>query len=243
MNAYPKILGESETLDLVRSGRSIARYGDGEFKMAAINCGIKSQDGDLRLSQRLAEILKAPGDCLVGIPNIHEVISSGLSTDQKVEFWSKHLRFHRLLNPAVQYSSAFISRPDSAPWIDTDDYWNRLQSLWVGQDVTVVHGSHKSLQPEDLIGARTITSIQCPKRNAFAEYDEILERIGSPSRALVCLGPTATVLAYDLCKRGVHAIDLGHTAIFLRKRRRGEPVVVTEDDRAVDRDIAAEVLA
>jgi hypothetical protein len=38
-----------ETLDLVLSGRSIARYGDGEFKMARTpGVGIKSQNGDPR---------------------------------------------------------------------------------------------------------------------------------------------------------------------------------------------------
>jgi hypothetical protein len=47
----------------------------------------------------------------------------------------------------------------------------------------------------------------------------------------------------DLCKRGVHAIDFGHVAIFMRKRKRGEPLVVTEDDKAVDRLLAAGVIA
>jgi hypothetical protein len=236
---YPQVLGELETLRQVVAGRSIARYGDGELKMVANVVGIKSQAPDARLSERLGQILRAPGQCLVGIPNIHGVINSDLSTDQKVEFWTKHLRCAALLNPSVSYVSSFISRPDSAPWIDTVEYWALLESLWVGQDVTVVRGSGKSLAPEDLVGAGDVTDVLCRKQHAYQDYDEILSRIGTPKRALICLGPTATVLAYDLCRRGVHAIDLGHVAMFLRKRRRNEALSVTDEDRAIDREVCA----
>jgi hypothetical protein len=232
---YPRVTGELETLRLVLAGRSIARYGDGEFKIATHNTFIKSQRQDDRMSARLRSILHDSGDCLVGIPNIHDVLSSPLALEQKKDFWAGHIRFHNQLNPKAAYVSSFISRPDSAPWINTDEYWDLLQSLWIGQDITVVGGSGKSLKPEDLEGAREITHVQCPKQHAFAEYDEILKRIGTPKRALICLGPTATVLAVDLCKRGVHAIDMGHVAMFLRKRRRGEPMWVSDDDKAVDR--------
>jgi len=227
---YPTVLSESETLDRVIAGASLARYGDGEFKMASHNAGIKSQQADPRLSARLGAILKDSGDCLVGIPNIR-------SDTPKAAFWGKHMAYASLLTDR-QYCSSFITRPDSAPWIDTPDYWARLESLWIGQDVTVVRGSGKSLAPDDLIGARRITDVLCPRQHAFGEYDAILKRIGRPKRALICLGPTATVLAVDLCARGVHAIDLGHVAMFLQKYRRGEPRVVTDDDKAVDRMVA-----
>lgn len=224
---YPAVLGELETLKAICAGASIARYGDGEFKMAAHNAGIKSQEPHAVLSQRLREILHNSGDCLVGIPNIR-------SETPKAEFWGPQMRFAGLLSDRP-YVSSFISRPDSAPWINTAAYWALLESLWVGQDITVVGGSGKSLQPEDLVGAGTITHIQCPRQHAFAEYASILDRIGTPKRALLCLGPTATVLAVDLCARGVHAIDLGHVGMFLRKVRRGEPLSVTASDRAHDK--------
>lgn len=234
---YPNVLDEFSTLEQICAGRSIARYGDGEFKMAAHGAGIKSQVADPHLSKRLLAILQRPGPCLVGIPNIHGVLSNDLSTDQKRMFWTPFLKYATNLNPDVSYASSFISRPDSAPWINVDAYWALLESLWVDQDVTVVRGSHKSLAPVDLEGARTITDVLCRKQHAYQDYDDILDRIGTPKRALICLGPTATVLAYDLCKRGVHAIDLGHVAMFLRKRRRGECLVVDDDDKAVDRQL------
>ena len=74
MKKYPRVFGEVETLQRVVAGASLARYGDGEFKMASRVVGIKSQVADERLSGRLASILTTSGSCLVGVPNIHAVI-------------------------------------------------------------------------------------------------------------------------------------------------------------------------
>jgi len=223
MPTYPNVLDEHATLALVVGGRSLARYGDGEFKLCADGAGIKSQIGHPALAGRLRSILRESGDCLVGIPNIR-------SDTPKAQFWGKHMAASRFLVDRP-YASSFITRPDSAPWINTDAYWQQLESLWVDQDVTLVRGSTKSLTGEDLVGA-TVTEIICPRQHAWVDYASILERIGTPKRVLICLGPTATVMAVDLCARGVHAIDLGHVGMFLRKRRRGEPMWVSDKDKA-----------
>lgn len=240
MIQWPTVAGEFDTLRMILAGRSIARYGDGELKMAFHVVGIKSQEAHEQLSRRLRGILRDSGSCLVGLPNIHGVNASVLSSEQKKEFWH-HFTGPRYVQMLADrpYVSSFISRPDSAPWINTAEYWTAVQSLWIGQDVTVVGGSGKSLKPEDLDGAATITHVLCRKQHAWQDYDEILERIGTPKRALICLGPTATVLAVDLCKKGVHAIDLGHIAMFLRKWRRHEPMVVNDADKAHDRELVA----
>lgn len=239
--SYPHVLGEFETLQLVVSGRSIARYGDGEIRMADHICGIKSQMADPALSKRLAEILKDAGPCLVGIPNIHQVLRE-TPDSQKAEFWIKYRRSVNLLNPKMSYVSSFITRPDSAPWIDTPEYWALLETLWVGQDITLVRGSGKSFTAERLMewGARSVTEIiQRPAENgrpqhAWEQYDELMARIGRPTRALLCLGPTATVMAVDLCAKGVHAIDAGHLGMFVKKHKLGEPMWVNPDEKAVD---------
>lgn len=223
---YPEVLNEVETLAAVVAGRSIARYGDGEFKMC-VGAAIKSQQRDSALASRLRGILRSSGHCLVGIPNIH-------STTPKREFWQKFQRFADLLGPNRTYVSSFITRPDSAPWIDIDAYWAQLETLWVGQDVTLVRGSTKSLTADDLFGARRVAEIVAPRQHAWSEYQQLLERVGRPTRALLCLGPTATVMAVDLCAHGVHAVDLGHVGMFLRKRRRGDPMWVTKEDKEAE---------
>lgn len=225
MKPYPTVLSESETLDLVRAGRSLARYGDGEFKMAGHNAAIKSQSADPTLSRRLREILHDSGDCLVGIPNIH-------SDTPKIAHWVKYQGYSEYLADRP-YASSFITRPDSAPWIDTPEYWARLESLWRGQAVTLVRGSSKSFTAERLMsaGAGDVTEILAPRQHAWADYEQLLERIGTPRRALLCLGPTATVMAVDLCARGVHAIDLGHAGLFHKKHVNGEPMWLSKEDR------------
>ena len=237
---YPHVLGEFETMQAVCAGRSIARYGDGEFKMSGYVTGIKSQEANPELTGRLRAILHTSGECLVGIPNI-------LSDTPKIEHWSKFMVYARLLSPKQSYVSSFISRPDSAPWIDTPDYWALVESLWKGRDVTLVRGSGKSFTGDLLMaqGARGVTEIvQRPASNgrmqhAWVQFDELMARIGKPERVLIALGPTAKPMAVDLCAKGVHAIDVGHLGMFYKKHLRGEPMWVSEEEKAVDRVPAA----
>lgn len=226
MTFYPSTLSESQTLQRVLSGASLARYGDGEFNLCN-GASIPCQRFDTRLQTCLRGILKDSGDCLVGIPNIH-------SLTPKFLFWKKYLTLApALLSAEREYGSAFISRPDSAPWIDTAAYWTNLERLWVGKDVTLVRGSVRSLVADDLMGAKSVREVVGPVTNAWAEYDRLRTEIGQIKAdvVLLCLGPTATVLAADLCRFGVHAIDLGHAGTFLNKHRRGEPMSMTQADR------------
>lgn len=219
---YPVVLSEMNTLQLVSDGLSLARYGDGEFNLCQ-DRPAKMQRHDSRLADRLREILQDSGGCLVGIPNIH-------SETPKAAFWIKYESTDLLADRP--YVSSFITRPDSAPWIDTPEYWAGLESLWVGQDVTLVYGGRHGLTKADLVGAKSVREIISVNRDAWTGYDSLIEEIGTPSRALLCLGPTATVLAVDLCAKGVHAIDLGHVGLFLRKHRAGQPMTVTDEDKA-----------
>jgi hypothetical protein len=231
VKVYPGVLNEFDTLAAVVSGRSIARYGDGEFKMC-YGAGIKSQEAHPVLTKRLIGILRESGECLVGIPNIVQCLAEN-ENQKKREFWWKQQKFSTLLVKR-EYASSFITRPDSAPWIDAPEYWSMLESLWKGQNITIVRGSGKSLTAERLLewGARSVREIMAPRQHAWAEYDELLERIGRPDRVLLCLGPTATVMAVDLCAKGIHAIDLGHVGMFAKKHYAGEPMWVSEDEKA-----------
>lgn len=229
MLTYPEVLDEFETLTLVCEGKSLARYGDGEFKICR-GAGIKSQVKHPSLTNRMAGILKSSGHCLVGIPNIR-------SDTPKAAFWGKYMASADLLADRP-YVSSFVTRPDSAPWINTAEYWEKVISLWKGQHVTLVRGSGKSLIAEDLIEATAVTEIIAPRQHAWAEYDRLLERVElvEPKRVLICLGPTATVMAVDLCAKGIQAIDLGHIGLFLRKHRDGRPMWLSKEDKTPERE-------
>jgi glycosyltransferase family protein len=60
----------------------------------------------------------------------------------------------------------------------------------------------------------SVRRIIAPGINAFHKYEDILEAVvknwDKDEIVLIALGPTATVLAYDLTKLGIRALDLGH---------------------------------
>lgn len=225
MTTYPQVLSEFETLVRVVAGASLARFGDGELRQADHAVNIKPQVRDSALTARLRGILQDSGDCLVGIPNIH-------ARGPKDTHWRTYAGYCRLLSDRT-YGSAFITRPDSAPWINDEPYWNLMQSLWLDREVTLVRGAQKSFTKEELLlsGASQVHEVLCKPQDAWADYDAILREVGTPDRVLLCLGPTATVMAVDLCAKGVHAIDLGHAGMFWKKRRRGVPMWVEKADK------------
>lgn len=214
MTKYPLVHDEFETLRLAQT-KSVARFGDGELRLAT-NGGCVSQRADKSLAEELRTILARPGRCLVCIPRIFK--------GPKAHVWEKYVG-ENIVNLYTQptYGSAFITRPDSAPEIDRPGYWDNVKKLWEGKQVTLVRGDHKSLTPDRLTGAREILNdIVGPSKHAWDSIDDIERRIGVPTAAgsvvILCLGATATVLAWRLAQKGVHALDLGHIGMFMRHR-------------------------
>jgi hypothetical protein len=209
---YPEVMSEDLTLDLALRGTSLARYGDGEMSiMLGGNC--VSQLYDENLARELCEVA-LPGDdgavLLPCIPNVEATQRLG---------WKKYGegKYAALWNNKFIYGSSLITRPDSAPWIDRPDYWDKITQLWADQDVVLVKGTDRSLRESSLIGASSVRIVEGPRRDAYAVLDTIEEQIGQPAgRVLICLGPSATVLAARLARKGIHAVDVGHVGMFMR---------------------------
>jgi hypothetical protein len=205
---YPNVIDEAATLAAAQTN-SLARYGDGELSLA-LGGDCVSQRRDPALQRELREILQNKSqDLLVGIPNV---------ASKTKPAWKKYAepKYTALYGGGV-FGSSFITRPDSAPWIDTPEYWRQLSRLWFGRDVVLVAGTERSLRAEQLVGVNNLVRIDTPRRDAYAEIDRIMEEIGHPAgTVLMCVGPCATVLAARLAKKGVHAVDLGHVGMFMR---------------------------
>jgi hypothetical protein len=214
----PHVMTEDETLNACRT-QSIARFGDGELRLA-IGGSCSSQKAHPKLARELVEILGANSGMLVGIPNFKKT--------SRRDVWSKYEspQFRNLYTQA-SYASAFITRPDSAPWIDRPDYWQKVRELWANRDVVLVTGDAKSLTPETLKNegtnvpsAASVYPIDGPRQHAYAVVDqlqaEIVARALGGRLVVMALGATATVLAARLHARGIHALDLGHIGMFMR---------------------------
>lgn len=121
------------------------------------------------------------------------------------------------------YGSAFISRPDSAPWIDRPDYWDKVRALWRDRDVVLVAGSDRSLTPEKMPEAKSIRLVQGTYRDSFEVLPRIEEEIGRPAGpVIICLGAAGTVLAERLARRGAWGLDLGHVGMMMKHAGTGK---------------------
>jgi hypothetical protein len=210
---YPPVLDEYDTLNAVLAGKSIARYGDGEFKIAKGGECV-SQARDPKLSIELSRILVEPNAaCIIGIPTMDP-------RGPKYAKWARYANIYpRQLHSKKQYYSAFISRPDSAPWINTKEFFDKIESLWRGKSVTLVACGERSLTKEFLYqtGAYAVNWVQCKRRDAYAQINELQQAcLDSPfERVILCAGPAATCLAWRLSSKK-HAVDLGHIGMFWR---------------------------
>lgn len=207
---YPKVLSEDETLDRALAGACIARYGDGELNLALRGDCIFQKHNAVLGSQLRKILLRPRPNLLVCIPNIEAPTKKA---------WGRYGedRYTGLYDQNIIYGSSFISRPDSAPWIDRPDYWEKLAGLWRDQDVVLVRGTGVSLTADQLTGARSVREVIGPGEDAWRDVEVIDAEIGSATkRVILCLGPTATVLAHRLSKRGLSAVDIGHVGLYLR---------------------------
>lgn len=209
MMKWPRVMGEHETIDAMRAGLSVARFGDGELKCME-GKGYVSQDPNKRLAQELHRILTKPNShCLPAIPTLDP-------KSPKYSFWPKLIpRFLKFLDINRVYGSAFISRHDVSPWIDNVEYANSLLRLWRGwKTVVVASNMDKARQflPWDEF-------IDCPLVNAYGAIDELQERITrlNPEVVVMTAGPTATCLANRLAGEGIQAFDLGRAGRILEK--------------------------
>ncbi len=208
---HPKVMTEFETIEAAKAGASLARYGDGELKLA-MGRDCVSQKAGPALAAELRAILKAPP------PGVLACIPSPVNA--KGESWAKFAtRAYLDLYGDHTFGSAFVTRPDSAPWIDTEAYWAAVVDLWRDKDVTLVVGTDRSLRAEMMPQAKSVRVVrdEVSHRDAYSRIDAIEAEIGTPAGPVIlCLGATATVLAARLAKKGVHALDLGHIGMFMR---------------------------
>ena len=208
------IIGEFETLDALIAGASIARFGDGELRLA-MGGSLGHQIANKRLREELLHILNNKTKCLVGVPHVHP-------DSPRKDNWRNYVdgEYRALYSVTKQYHSSFITRPDSAPWIDTPEYWAKIPFLWEGKNVVIVRGetSRKSFQEKHMTGATSVREVLGPAEHAYEHIDRIEAECAGADVAIIGLGATATSLAWRLAEKGQQALDLGHMGLFMKRR-------------------------
>lgn len=220
----PRIMTWEETIDeIVLRGKSIARFGDGEFGIMFGEQRWRFQQKDEKLAERLKEVVQSNEEnLLIGLNDFYGDLSHRTEAEADgirayiVKARAQHME---VLEKDRLYAHACISRTGS---------WEKIKyqkRIWEGKDCVFIEGDKTRMGVgNDLFdNAKSIWRILCPSESAFDNYDAILEEAMKQPKdktILIALGPTASVLAYDLAKAGYHAIDIGHADLsyewFLR---------------------------
>lgn len=218
-----KIMSTEDSINyLLTNNVSLSRYGDGELNLI-MGGKIHFQEENKELAKRLKNILslKEEKDFIVGIPI--SINSTKEYDNHTTSFWESNMltgrmHWHRLCNRNKIYINA------SFTWCYMD-YKNKKEAirlflkiplLWENKNILIVEGMNTKLGVNNTLfnNTKSIRRIICPASNAYNKYNLIFNTVIATSKnldlILISLGPTATILSYDLYKKGIRAIDIGH---------------------------------
>ena len=232
----PKVVKAKETIKTLYSTRkSMARFGDGEFNLIE-GRDIGFQKASPEMASRLAEVLKSDDEnILIGIPDVFGSLDAYCQHVRS--YWREFLpqnrnRIYNLLNlNKTYYDACFTGYAIQAAETNEEcleEYYVEMRKIWDNRDVVIIKGEGTETYVNDIYdNAKSVKYIYAPKAHAFEHYDDILESAKKESKDclfIIVLGPTATILAYDLAKLGFQALDMGHLAKdydwFMRKEEK-----------------------
>jgi hypothetical protein len=220
-DVYPEVMSIESTLDLLTSGYSLSRMGDGEYNLCFTQ-SIAFQKANFEIMQKLRFLLKTGRNdeikYLVGIPRLKY---SGKTFWG--EFWFFHIvQISKLLNSKIIYGDLGISRHIELSHLD------ELKRIWHRKNVMFIYGKNSKFDVNHDI-FKSINSkliLQSSNNNAFDEIqyisNEINKKKNSIDLILIALGPTASILAYDFClKFKIQTIDIGHLTNVIDFKMKG----------------------
>ena len=216
----PHILSKQETRRRIKEQhRSLARLGDGEFAAIVGQKRWNFQSESKVLGDRLREVLKSNDEgILIGLNPSFYMNLFDLPEDDadgvRAYMHPMVRKLHaELLSRDKQYADALFHN------ISCDEDVMQLKQIWDDRECVFIEGIHTCMGVgNDLFdNCRRIERILCPAENAIDRYDEIMKESLKQRKdklILIALGPTATVLAYDLYREGYQAVDIGHVDLI-----------------------------
>lgn len=218
----PEIIDAKSTVRiLAEEKKCLARFGDNEFELMLGRLRTDYQDVDAELAGRLRYVLDSHEDnLLIAIADNYgslEKYTDKAAKDIRMYMTKEVRESHmRLLDVNRKYYDAYLSRPYMIYRDKTSakEKFDQVKALWNDQEVLIVEGEYTRFGVgNDLLNnARKIERIIAPAKNAFDQYQQIKDAVcrhGKNKLILSILGPTATVLAYDLAREGYWILDIG----------------------------------
>jgi len=219
------VLSIDETLDKIISEKcSISRFGDGEFLYMIDHLNLPFQKQDPVLREKLFQILKSdePG-ILIGLPTGYHSLKN-LYYESRHTWRSQITWIYPRLSRYIDKNKTYFNSSFTRPYIEYKDktharaYFKKIKKIWENRDVILIEGEKSRLGAGNDLFEKvlSIKRILASAHHAFSKYNELLNeacRHPKSTLFLIALGPTATVLAYELAKKGYQAIDIGNIDI------------------------------
>lgn len=220
----PDIRGTEETIDKLLSGPySMSRLGDGEF-MLIFGGRINYQRYDKELKDKLVEVLHSNVEHhIVCISDVFGNMDE--RSQENKAFWTNHLRtFRHKYYMYIDMKKTYYNTSATRVYKLLDNKslagprFEKWKRIWDDQDIIFMEGTQTRMGiGNDLFSnAKSIRRIIGPAEDAFSCYKELLSVALQFDRQvlfILALGPTATILSYELARKGYRALDLGHIDI------------------------------
>ena len=204
---------------------------------------IRFQKVNKIISKKLINIFKNnQKDLLVGVNIPYKIRDLNRFIKPSKMMWTRFFKAYKfnlaklIDKKKIFYSSTisrFYIRYKSKNKKKISKFINKLKKIWENRDILIIEGmlSRLGIGNDLFDNTKSIKRIICPSLNSFRVYNKILKsvkRLKEKRLILIALGPTATILAYDLFILGYQAIDIGHVDIeyewFLKKAKRQIPI-------------------
>lgn len=215
---------DKEMIDMLSDGYSIARYGDGELRIVSDTPSDFYQKNDKKLAGKLLDVaLLDEEKVIICFPKPLSTLK-GLNLNAKLfwisnSFWNRK-EWRKMVDLNRRYGNTQITRPyiDYRNKDGAQERYDNLKRAWDGKKICIIEGEKTHLgEGNDLFeNAKTIKRIIAPAKNAYDDFENILKKalaVDKDCLFLIALGPTATVLSYELAKKGRVAFDAGHIDI------------------------------
>lgn len=205
-------LSFAATLDrLAEEELSFARFGDGELRlMLRPEYKLRFQANSPGLQRGLRDVFEAAAPrLLIGMPHLYRDMHwSNVWTD----IWYETKAY---ADAHANFGNSHVSRPVYFEF-EGEAGVERWRRIWDDRRVIIVTGagSRFTLIDELFSNVRDLRRVESLPTGAFADVGRLLGELTAAKTAgavvLVSLGPAGTVLAAELARQGVRAIDIGH---------------------------------
>ena len=228
-NNYFNIMDDFDLVDkIVNDNMSFSRFGDGELSLILEKkFDLNFQYNSEKLRKKLSEVLNSNlPNLIIGINrsfNNPDIYNEKVQKNCRTFNYLYREKFKTIIPKDKIYGNSSITRFyidfDNQDITGAESRINNLKRIWKNRDLLIVEGIHSKLGVgNDLFfESNSIKRIIVPETNAFDKYqdilDNILHHVNDGQLVLLAVGPTATILAYDLAKNNIQSVDVGHVDV------------------------------